>query len=163
MALTLKLNTYATVAYADTYNGRAPFNAKWGEVEVAQKERLLRLATRLLDEHFTYLGVPTSFDQPLAFPRFGVCSRQGKLLSSTTIPAEISDACSELAFQLSLSELTDEQILADLDIRRSGETAFGGGAIRRVIPSVVVDMIPETIRERRPAGTGMRSIPLERV
>ena len=65
MALTLittpgatNSNSYATVAEANTYHDsiREQADQVWSALHDGKKERLLAMATRLIDEHFVFLG-----------------------------------------------------------------------------------------------------------
>ena len=81
MALTLittagatNSNSYATVAEANTYHDsiREQADQTWSALHDGKKERLLAMATRLIDEHFVFLGYKKNHDQALHWPRVGV-------------------------------------------------------------------------------------------
>ena len=63
-------------------------------------------------------------------------------MDSTTVPELAQDATAELARRLGEADTTPNQVVKDLDILRAGDTSFGGGAIRKVIPDAVMDMLP---------------------
>ena len=106
-------------------------------------------------------------DQALPFPRKGLRTRNGAAVDSATVPELAQDATAELARRLGDADTTPNQVVKDLDILRAGDTSFGGGATRKVIPDAVMDMIPgpasggggyggERLRHRRRARTTSR-------
>ena len=121
MALTLittagatNANSYATVAQADTYHDsiREQADLVWSALHDEKKKRLLVQATRLIDEHFVFLGFKTNSDQNLQWPRQGVL-KDGKYaqgiidtLDQQSIPQFVIDATSEFARILSAEDTT---------------------------------------------------------
>ena len=89
-----------------------------------------------------WCGSPTDEDQALPFPRVGLRTRNGAEVDSTTVPELTQDATAEFARRLGETDTTPNQVLRDLDITRAGDTSFGQGAIRKVIPDAVMDMYP---------------------
>jgi hypothetical protein len=107
-------NSYATVAEADTYHDsiREQADLVWSALHTGKKERLLVQATRLIDEHFVFLGYKSDSNQALHWPRAGVV-KDGKYAHSTfqnldedTIPQFIKDATAEFARILSAEDTT---------------------------------------------------------
>ena len=72
----------------------------------------------------------------------GLRTRNGAEVDSTTVPELTQDATAEFARRLGDSDTTPNQVLRDLDITKAGDTSFGQGAIRKVIPDAVMDMLP---------------------
>lgn len=121
MALTLittpaatNANSYATVAEADTYHDsiREQADLVWSALHTEKKKRLLVQATRLIDEHFVFLGHEKDSNQALAWPRTGVL-KDGKYASglvdtidNDTIPQFVKDATAEFARILSAEDTT---------------------------------------------------------
>lgn len=121
MALTLittagatNSNSYATVSEANTYHDsiREEADQVWSALHDGKKERLLVMATRLIDEHFVFLGYKRNSNQALHWPRSGVV-KDGKYaygtfenLDETTIPQFVKDATSEFARLLSAEDTT---------------------------------------------------------
>ena len=107
-------NSYATVAEANTYHNtiREEADLVWSALHDGKKARLLAMATRLIDEHFIFLGFKSENDQSLQWPRSGVLVdgkyAQGVLdhLDRDTIPQFVKDATSEFARILSAEDTT---------------------------------------------------------
>ena len=142
MALTLGTDTLCELDRADSYNAAHPFGAAWSLHAGGHRENLLRLATMLETQLVRWCGSPTDKDQALPFPRKGLRTRNGAAVDSTTVPELAQDATAELARRLGDADTTPNQVVKDLDILRAGDTSFGGGALRKVIPDAVMDMIP---------------------
>ena len=112
MALTLittagatNSNSYATVSEANTYHDsiREQADQTWSALHDGKKERLLAMATRLIDEHFVFLGYKKNHDQALQWPRVGVL-KDGKYsqalfdhLDRDTIPDFVKKATAEFS------------------------------------------------------------------
>ena len=147
MAVAVGVDVYSSVEFSDAYHAAHPFNATgWAAIEVSDKERFKRLATRLFDDLFEWEGYPSQQGQVLSWPRSWVYDSQRRLYSpipSDVIPVRIKEAESEWAYQLSKKDLTIENEIRDERIIRSGDVQFGRDPPRRVIPSVVLDRIPE--------------------
>ena len=148
MALTLGTDTLCELARADSYNAAHPFGASWAAHDEAHRENLLRLASALFTQLVQWCGSPTDEDQALPFPRKGLRTRNGADVDSDTIPELTQDATAEFARRLGETDTTPNQVLRDLDITRAGDTSFGQGAIRKVIPDAVMDMLPGPARGR---------------
>jgi hypothetical protein len=102
MALSKNINSYATVAEADTYfKDRLDVEA-WISAESTQKAQALVTATSLIDT-LNWTGVAVSETQPLAFPRSGVFfdPRLGMDIEfNDSVPSRIIQATFELAYHL---------------------------------------------------------------
>ena len=150
MALVVGTDSFVSEQEAGEYLASLPDRADWKDVPSERREQLLRLATRLLDDLFEWAGWPADYNQRLAFPRVGLPNRHDgprrdwwwRPYSREGTPEEIRQATAELAYRLNETDFTEDEVVADLDLRGSGTTTFGGGAFRRAIPSAVVDMIP---------------------
>jgi len=120
MALTVKTNTYLSVADADSYWADRN-NSTWANATNADKEKALREATQYLDGAFSFIGEVADFDQALAWPRVDAVVRQGnfkgKLYDSDELPQFLQDATAELAL-----EALDERLRPSQD---------RGGAVKR--------------------------------
>ena len=142
MALTLGTDTLCELDRADSYNAAHPFGAAWSLHAGGHRENLLRLASALLTQLVRWCGSPTDEDQALPFPRKGLRTRNGAAVDDSTVPELTQDATAELARRLGDADTTPNQVVKDLDILRAGDTSFGGGALRKVIPDAVMDMYP---------------------
>lgn len=92
-------DSYSTVEEADAYHSARGHNAAWTGASVAEKERHLKWATRLLDTHYSYQGTRASAEQALAWPRRGVVL-DGCAVAPTSVPLPLKGAVAEFAFRL---------------------------------------------------------------
>ena len=144
MALTLGTDTFCEPDVADIYHSELPFNSEWFDVESLVREKYLRLSTRILSDTLLWTGTPALNTQKLAFPREGLKTKAGADVSVSEVPEVIQYATAELALQLYKNPaLVEDQPVVDLDIRAVGDIAFGGDAIARRIPELVLDMLPD--------------------
>ena len=94
-------NSYVSVADADdaiTLNIHA--DDAWNAKSISDKERLLALATRILDNYARWFGtktVTTPIASPLRWPRTGVSDRDSVLIDANTIPEQLKVATAEVA------------------------------------------------------------------
>jgi hypothetical protein len=117
-------NVYVTLAEADAFHEASLYGARWRGATVDEKRRALLTATRLLDEHIVWAGLPASTTQALAWPRTGVLDVQGGALSTSVVPTRVQHATAELARQLLAEDRT-----ADSEIAAKGLTSLTVGAI----------------------------------
>jgi len=112
MALTVKTDTYLSVADADTYWANRN-NSTWSNASTADKEKALREATQYIDGAFEFIGELADLDQKLAWPRVDAYVREGnfkdKLYDNTEIPGFVQDATAELALEALDSRLRPAQ------------------------------------------------------
>ena len=132
---------YGTDEEADAWMAAHPrLSSKWARLDSDRRRTLRTYASGMLDDRITWRGAPLDRSQQRAFPRFGIFSRQGQEVE--TIPPEIVHATARLALHVHETDTEQDVTLVDLDIRQSGPTQFGGGQIRRVIPSEIIEIIP---------------------
>lgn len=98
-------NSYLTVAEADAYFEGRTNAGKWTGATTAQKDLALVWATSRL-EHEEYYGVPTTSDQRLKWPRWGI-EADGFFIDSDVIPRLVKEAVCELALALLEDGLVD--------------------------------------------------------
>ena len=147
------VNALASVAAVTTLLAAEAYGGDWPDLEEARQTQLVLTATRILVEQIEWEGEPVLESQVLPFPRSGLKTRQGADVPTTGIPAEAQRACALLCLALNSSDVTADQAVVDLDIRRAGDTSFGPSPVRRVLPSAVVDAIPpDWIRGIRSGG-----------
>lgn len=99
-------NSYVSVEDADTYHETHLYSSTWDDATDAQKIQALIWATRLLDEHFEWVGTIATFTQSLRWPRIGAYDRDGRLLDETSIPTVIANATAELGRLLIATDVT---------------------------------------------------------
>lgn len=111
-------NSFATIAEADNYHGRRLGNNLWISADNEVKTKAIFNATDILNRQ-NWIGVPTDYEQNLAFPRMYIPSRNSidtnddtssqrgldrgqaqygySYLPSDSIPQFVKDATAELA------------------------------------------------------------------
>lgn len=159
-------NSYELLSEAATYfDERLPLPTPWvasGDTSI----RALLTATRVLDAmafphrilrrrddgvsyYYTnrqWTGLPASATQRLAWPRVGMFTAGGQLISSTEIPQALKDAESELAGQLIIADTT-----LDNAVSVGGITSVKAGSVAvtfkenidaHVLPDAVINLMP---------------------
>jgi len=98
MAITVGVDTYISLADANTHFTGRPYAAEWAAASDAAKEAALREATINL-EFLEYVGdrYDTTTPQALKWPRDNLPLIDGVDYSGSTIPALIAKACAEEA------------------------------------------------------------------
>jgi len=160
-------NSYLTLAEAVTYfESRLPVTA-WEEATTDTKNRLIVMATRVMDSMarplVTYYpasggiaayyktssqwtGSPATTTQRLAWPRIGMYDANGNAIAETDIPGDLKDATAELAGALGTSDST-----LDNDVIIQGITSIKAGSValtfkdmieKHIIPDFVYSMMP---------------------
>lgn len=140
-------NSYATAAEGDTYHEGHLYASTWTGATTATKEAALVMATRILEERYTWYGSPTESTQALGFPRSGLLDiHQWDALDEDTIPDRLKWATAELARQLMDGDRT-----TDSQIETQGVTSMSAGPVSfsfknevkaKVVPDAVRNMIP---------------------
>ena len=135
-------NSYVTVADADTYHDSHLYATTWTAASTANKEKALKMATRILDEKIAWTGTKTTDEQALAWGRSDVTD-DGYSVSSTIVPNPIKNATAEFARHLIGTDLTgnaDGKGLASLAVGSISLT-FDKTDTAGVIPSIVQEML----------------------
>lgn len=101
--------SYCSVSAADARH-QGLGNTDWAALSTASKEQALRRATVYMTQAFRgrWKGNRCTSTQALDWPRFGVCV-DGFDYPSTTLPADIVNACADLALKASAEELAPDQ------------------------------------------------------
>ena len=120
MALVKGVNSYATVAEADSYFADRLDVAAWSEASELQKGQSLVTATSILDG-LNWIGFAVSDSQALAFPRVGSYfdPRLGMDVAMTSsVPTRVITATYELAYHLLNNDgiLDDSGSVVDLQV-----------------------------------------------
>jgi hypothetical protein len=91
--------TYATVEEANLYLARVGTPATWDALDDAEKAASLRYGSWYLDVAYghRWKGYRSSQEQPLDWPRRGVCDRDGYAYLSTEVPDRVKHAAIEAA------------------------------------------------------------------
>ena len=109
MAITVGIDSYVSVADADTY-WTDRNNLDWTTADTADKEKALREATEYIDGTFEgrWIGEhPGSTSQVLAWPRNGAVDSEGR--NVTGIPQQVENATSRLALDALSNFLTQAE------------------------------------------------------
>lgn len=123
-------NSYATIAFADSYflnRGNAP---EWSGATVAAKQAALRRATFYIDDIYLgyWRGRAVSSLQELSWPRSGVVdSRSGISHTSAEVPNRVKRATCEVAFRV----ITGVSLQPDIEAGGGGvsSSSFSVGPI----------------------------------
>jgi hypothetical protein len=135
-------DSYSTVAEGDTYHDNHLYATDWTSASVANKEKALKMATRILDEKIDWVGLKTTDEQALAWGRDGVVD-DGYSVSSTIVPQPIKNATIEFARHLLASNSTgdsDGKGLSSLTVG-SISLAFDKNDTAGVMPEIVQEML----------------------
>ena len=136
-------NTYCTVADADQYHENHPQGGSaWTAAEADQPVRALLQATRLLDAHVGWTGHAARINQALAWPRAGMCDRNGYALDAGVIPPALRDATAEFARHL-LDAANDRT--ADSSVVSSGIRELVAGPVELTFTGDRPDVIPDAV------------------
>ncbi len=141
----LTQTSYASVDEADDYHAKRLFASTWTASSTADKQVALMWATRLLDEHVEWEGVPATTDeQALQWPRDGAYDLMGEEFDDETIPQFLKDATSEFARCLITEELTKDNKVINQDLKsmKAGPVEFSFGyPKKKVLPDSVWNMV----------------------
>lgn len=167
-------NSYCSLADANTFHDASLYSETWRDATDLNRVRALITATRLVDEQFDFVGVPTTAAQRLKWPRFGaydttqgaiagVYGLAGYSVPSTEIPRQVRDAIAEYAKWLLAEDRTAEGSDED-GLKRvkagSVEVEFVQGTRGKpLVPSVVGEML----RVFAVRAAGDMTVPLVRV
>lgn len=139
-------NSFCTIAEADAYHDGHLYADDW-LTTTAEKEKALVMATRIIDRSYYWEGIPTTAEQALQWPRYGLWKR-GRLgtVNSELIPQELKDATAELARVLLGSDrLSDNQTdLQGISSISAGPVSISFNSSKKwsVLPEAVRLMIP---------------------
>lgn len=112
MALTVETGTgssssesFASVAAADTRLAAMGLT-NWATLTTAEKEQALRRATTFFEQAYRarWAGSRMIRTQALSWPRYGVCV-DGFPVYTDVVPAEVVNACIDLAFKAAAGDL----------------------------------------------------------
>jgi hypothetical protein len=153
-------NSYATIAEANTYHETRLYIGQWNSESAPRREQALVWATRLLDTHFEWNGVPSTQTQALRWPRTGAYDRDARRFATDTIPQRLKDATSEFARWLLENDRTGESTGGDDAIQSvkvgSIEVQYAGSGATtsdNVVPDVVVGILAGMGQYKNKPGT----------
>jgi len=135
-------DSYVSVADADAYHDNHLYASTWTSASTANKEKALKMATRILDEKIDWVGTKATEQQALGWGRYDVTD-EGYTVSSTIIPQPIKNATAEFARHLIGSDLTgnaDGKGLSSLVVG-SVSLTFDKNDTAGVMPDIVQEML----------------------
>ena len=135
-------NSFCTVAEADAYWSTNLYPTTWESATTANKEKALKMATRILDEKCAWAGTRATSAQALGWGRTDVVY-DGITVSSTAIPQQIINATSQFAGDLLVSDLTANSEGKGLNSLKVGEITldFDKTDTAGVMPEIVQEML----------------------
>ena len=149
-------DSFLTVAEADAYWATNLYATTWVAGSNAEREKALKMATRILDEKCAWAGTRASSTQALGWGRTDV-TYDGITVSSTTVPIQIKNATAQFAGDLLVSNLTANSEGKGLNSLRVGEITldFDKTDTAGVMPEIVQEMLRGwgTIYARAKFGT----------
>lgn len=104
-------NSLLSAADADLINLDYENSSDWTTASTAEKEQALRLATRYLDYHYTWLDYKTYSTQALQWPRLEMYDEDGNSIANNIIPERVKRACAYLALKV----IEGNTLLEDFD------------------------------------------------
>ena len=147
MALDATINgassdSFITVAEADAYYANHLYATTWDAGTTANKEKALKMATRILDEKCAWSGTRATSTQALGWGRSDVVY-DGITVSSTEMPIQISNATAEFAGHLLASDLTVNAEGKGLNSLKVGDISldFDKSDTAGVMPDIVQEML----------------------
>lgn len=140
--------------------------AEWTAAGSTTREASLRLATRLLDSSFVWMGSKRTLTQSLRWPRAGVLDQDELYVDPDAIPKQIEMATADLA----LAFLQRDRFIEPELIGQGFSKASVGTLSVEVDPEMVLTTIPRSIvldleglgTLNQNASTGMRVINVNR-
>ncbi len=135
-------NSYISVSDADDYFSNHLYPAEWDSADVSQKEKALKMSTRILDEKIDWIGLKNTKEQALAWGRSGVID-DGYDVPSTIVPDAIKNATAEFAKHLiadNSTENADGKGLEKLEVG-SVKLTFDKTDTADVLPNIIQEML----------------------
>lgn len=100
-------NSYANAADGDAYYDGHLYATAWTAATLANKEKALVMATRLIDAEYQFAGWKTTEEQALQWPRVSCRNPDGEDdLPSDAVPSALVKATCELARELLIVDRT---------------------------------------------------------
>jgi hypothetical protein len=146
-------NSYAAVADGDAYHDGHLYASTWTAATNANKEKVLVMATRLIDGLFQFNGFKRLSTQSLQWPRRecrdpdntngvvpGLLLARGPFLDETTVPPIVVNATCEIARTLIIKDRTDDpdgEGLSSISVVGSLGLVFNPADRQPVVPTIV--------------------------
>lgn len=121
-------NSYASVAEADAYFSDRG-ETSWTGSSLEKQSALVK-ATQFIDASYTFVGVIANNSQALAWPRYDAWDKHDRAIAANAVPAQVKQACFELALY-SLSSALISNVTSEDRVKRvkagSAEVEFEMG------------------------------------
>ena len=137
-------NSYANAADGDAYHDGHLYATAWTAATLANKEKALVMATRLIDAEYQFNGVKANDGQALQWPREDCQDPDGSdVLASNIVPRVVLDATCEMARELLVADRTAAPLGEGLRYENIGttQTGFDKSDTRPVISHVAQAML----------------------
>ncbi len=159
-------NAYLDVDGANAYQDSHLYGSSWFDASENDKTVSLIWATRLLDQHFVWLGSVATSTQSLSWPRAATFDRDGRLQANDEIPVVIENATAELARWLIDADRTStESQTGAIQYMTVGNIAVkyatGTAVLQQVIPEAVRAMVAH-LGSFTSGGSGSGTVTLRR-
>lgn len=119
-------NAYANAADGDAYYDGHLYATAWTAATLANKEKALVMATRLIDGQFQFAGWKAKETQSLQWPRLSVRDPDGESdLAADAVPTLVRDATCEMARELLIADRTAAAAGEGLKYENTGTTQKG--------------------------------------
>jgi hypothetical protein len=119
-------NAYANAADGDAYHDGHLYATAWTAATLANREKALVMATRLIDAEFQFAGWKAVAGQALQWPRASCLDPDGtEDLPMEAVPQAVADATCELARELLVTDRTAAPEGEGLKYDNTGTTQKG--------------------------------------
>jgi len=120
-------NAYADATDGDAYHEGHLYASAWTAATLANKEKALVMATRLIDGQYQFNGVKVSETQALQWPRAGCRDpdAEGEWIWGDVVPKAVRDATCELARELLIVDRTGAPVGEGLRYFNDSSTQTG--------------------------------------
>ena len=141
-------NAYANAADGDAYHDGHLYATAWTAATLANKEKALVMATRLIDAEYQFNGVKAAVAQALQWPREECFDPDadgwnGNIVASNVVPRAVLDATCEMARELLVADRTAAGVGEGLKYQNVGttQTGYDKSDTRPVISQVAQAML----------------------
>lgn len=141
-------NSYASAADGDAYFDGHLYASAWTAATLANKEKALAFATRLIDAEYQFNGYSANADQGLSWPRQRCPDPDAErgedgFLASDAVPKLVLQATCEMARELLILDRTSAPPGEGLRYSNVGsdQTGYSKGDVRPIISHVAQAML----------------------
>ena len=134
-------NSYVSLEEAGDYFDARLYSDAWIDATSGVQQQSLIMATRQLDESYSWNGSKTSTDQSLDWPRSGVYDCEGQLITSTIIPSDIKNATYEQALYLLSCDSTATLDILVQGVKKAKLDVLAVEADRTLVPNKISDNV----------------------